>query len=135
MDFFFEKPSKDEIYKGDEIIHLTKKDFKLSKKEKVTVNNKILNNKNGILIVYSPFCEVCKNHAENWEEYAQLLKNRFFVCVIDAYGPDGEITSYLNVKGYPTIFLIKLNGSLEQLPLLSMEEYFNIMLQYGENPV
>ena len=132
MDYFL-KDNQD-IYKSDDIIYLTKNDFKI-KKNKVIITNKLFNNKNGYLIIYSPFCEVCKKHAEIWEEYANILKNRFIISVIDAYGPDGDITSYLNVKGYPTIKFIKLNGSLEDVPIMSMEDYFNKMLYYSGKPI
>lgn len=137
MDFYLSdiNKNKDNIYKGDNIIHLHKKDFKINKKEKVFINNPIFNNRNGFLIIYSPFCEICKNHAEQWEEYATLLQNRFIVSVLNAYGPDNEISSYLNVKGYPTIKLVKLDGSLDNIPFLSMEEYFNLMLIYSEKPI
>lgn len=135
MDFLYlNKEKKDEnIYKGNNILHLSKKNFIIEKNNKLFI--KTNQNTNGFIIIYSPFCEVCKNHAEQWEEYATLLKNRFFISVLNAYGPDGDLSSYLSVKGYPTIKLIKLNGSLEDLPPMSMEDYFNIMLLYSENPV
>ena len=73
----------DNIYKGDTIQELVKKDFIIKKNKvklntyNVFINKKFTEGNNGILVIYAPWCESCVLSKNMWENFARLFKYKF----------------------------------------------------------
>ena len=69
----------DNIYKGETIRELVKKDFIIKKnKDKLNTYNVFLNKKitegnNGILVIYAPWCESCVISKNMWEKHINVF--------------------------------------------------------------
>ena len=91
-------------------------DFMFIKQKKILVK-KNLENKNGFVIFYAPWCKHCKKRAKMWEEIATQFKNKFFVTAVNVENIEADndlLRLKYNVKLYPSVFYVTKNGILHK---------------------
>ena len=106
-------PLKNLYENNDAVINLNTRDFDLK-------NKKILNDdfkgKQGLFVVYAPWCQHCKEMSDMWKELANLYKYRFPIGAInsdDYSNRNEEVVHKLKVKYYPTFKFIDKNGKIK----------------------
>jgi len=116
----------DNIYKGELIKELIKKDFDI-KKSKVSLNPKITEGLNGILIIYAPWCEHCNLSRSMWVNLAKIFKYKFNFYALNTYNFKDK-NQYLNVPldihEYPDIRFVKKNGEIVKYKGVETESEF-----------
>ena len=84
--------------KYDDFIYIDKKLYYKNK-----------NNNYGFILVYAPWCEHCLKIALMWSELAIQFKYKFDIYALnseDIKNKNDHIVAKLNVKKYPTLFII-----------------------------
>ena len=98
------------------VIEITTNDFKITKK-KITMHNKEFNKKNGLIIIYAPWCSHCIKSVPIWTELAVIFKNKFAIGAVNIeneYYNNYSIKTALRTKYYPTIYKISKNGGISK---------------------
>ena len=104
----------DNIYKGELIKELIKKDFDI-KKSKVSLNPKITEGLNGILIIYAPWCEHCNLSRSMWVNLAKIFKYKFNFYALNTYNfrdNNQDMTLPLDITIYPAYKFVRKNGEV-----------------------
>jgi thiol-disulfide isomerase/thioredoxin len=68
--------------------------------------NERFNNKNGLIMFYSPTCPFCKDMGPRFTELSKVLKNSFplgAVNCIDSKNGNDLLGDYFKISAYPTI--------------------------------
>ena len=101
--------------KKDGVIELKKSDFIIKKNKKVFLNENLINNTKGLIIIYAPWCTHCVLSKDMWINFADLFKYKFNIYALNTYNYDDnnqEMVSYLDVHVYPSYKIIKTDGSI-----------------------
>lgn len=77
-----------------------------------TVSQKVLNNRNGFLLVYSPTCPPCISMAPEFQKLAKHSKNRIAVMALDGKKHPDIYNKLPQVEGTPTMFFVNKNGNI-----------------------
>ena len=96
------------------ITELIYNDFMFIKNKKI-LTKKSMENKNGFVIFYAPWCKHCKKKAKMWEEIGTLFQNKFFITSVNVENikADNDLLRLkYNVRLYPSIFYVTKNGIL-----------------------
>jgi len=95
-------------YNDTLVVELVDKDFSGNK----IINKNILGNY-GLLKCYAPWCPHCKNLINILMFLANgLKKNNFKITSVNS--ENSTICDKLGIKGFPTLFLINLDGTLKK---------------------
>lgn len=92
------------------------KDFKYVNRKPV-LKHKKFKGKQGMVMVYAPWCTHCKGMTDIWNELALQYNYIFPLGAINAEdisNRNHEITEDLSVKYYPTIYYVNRNGKLSK---------------------
>lgn len=95
---------------NDPVIHLTSKDFKNKK-----IIHPAFKNKVGFLKIYAPWCSHCISMVDTVNSVSKKLKTKNIVIGV-CDGTDKrnkKIMEILEVRGFPTLYLVKSDGSLD----------------------
>ena len=68
--------------------------------------NERFQNRDGLILFYSPKCGWCKKMAPAWQELSGIVKDKFRVAAVncmDSKGGNDLLADYFRVSGYPTI--------------------------------
>lgn len=101
------------LYKNTSILELTSKDFNYEKK--ITVKNQIFKNRNGLIVIYAPWCVHCQNMVQDYIELGNLFKNKFILSAInseDIENFNDELIRQLHVKEFPTFKYVTNSGNI-----------------------
>jgi len=96
--------------------NLSISDLKI-KNGKVYINNSVLNNNPGIILLWGDFCGHCHNFIPTFQELSGHLNknNTNFACLAIESGElnkNSEITTALNFQGFPTMKFVDQNGQI-----------------------
>lgn len=100
--------------KTSSVKELKYRDFKYVNNKPI-LKHKKFKGKNGMVLVYAPWCQHCKGFTETWNDLAQQYNYIFPLGAINAEDIDNrnhQLSSDLSVKAYPTIFYVSKNGRL-----------------------
>lgn len=79
-----------------------------------------------LLYVYADWCPVCGRFKNTWEELVQKYSSGFNYTAIDGDAEDTQhILNTLNVKGYPTLYVLKGNN-IKEVPNVSSKNANNL---------
>jgi len=120
----------DNIYKDEDFVkELSKKDFKISKKE-ITLNPELTENLNGIIIIYAPWCTHCVLSKPMWENLAQLFKYKFKFYAVNTYNYKSQNEKIpLDVRSYPMYFFVDKEGNLVSQDLATENEITKFIIK------
>ena len=111
----------DNIYKGETVRELVKKDFIIKKNKvklntyNVFINKKLTEGNNGVLVIYAPWCESCVLSKNMWENFARLFKYKFKIYALNTYnfrGMNQDMTLPLDIHVYPDYRFVKKSGEV-----------------------
>ena len=107
----------DDIYlENSNVLELINKNFLINKK-KITIENNITKDLNGILIIYAPWCTHCVLSKNMWENLADLFKYKFNIYALNTYNyreKNQNLVLPLNIKVYPTYKFVLKNGEIKE---------------------
>jgi len=104
----------DNIFEGESVKELVKKDFKIDKK-KVYLKQGLTEGLNGILVIYAPWCDHCQLTKEMWQNIARLFKYKFKIYALNTYNfrdNNQDMTLPLDVTIYPAYKFVRKNGEV-----------------------
>lgn len=104
----------DNIFDGESVKELVKKDFKIDKK-KVYLKQGLTEGLNGILVIYAPWCDHCQLTKEMWQNIARLFKYKFKIYALNTYNfrdNNQDMTLPLDVTIYPAYKFVRKNGEV-----------------------
>jgi len=101
---------------GLQVSELTSKDYKISGSQ-VTITNKLFKNKNGLIMVYAPWCPHCVSMVEPLLHLANELKNYLFkIGAINSENElNKEVVASLGVNGFPTLYYVNTKGKMKEI--------------------
>ena len=111
----------------NKVIELNINDFKDKK-----IINKNFTNKYGLLKAYAPWCGYCKLLKDDLKFLSNgLEKNGFQIGAINC-DLEKELSTELEVKGYPSLYMINPDGSLSEAKpeSRSVEDILKFICQY-----
>ena len=104
--------------KKEGIIELKKSNFEISKnKKKIYLNENILDNLNGLIIVYAPWCSHCVLSKDMWINFSDLFRYKFNIFALNTYNYDDknqDLVTLLDVHIYPSYITINKDGKLKK---------------------
>jgi len=104
----------DNIFEGESVKELVKKDFKIDKK-KVYLKQGLTEGLNGILVIYAPWCDHCQLTKEMWQNIARLFKYKFKIYALNTYNfrdNNQDMTLPLDITIYPAYKFVRKNGEV-----------------------
>lgn len=116
-----ENVSKDnqDLYKSiPQVDELKTKDFGVKEKH-IVVENPKFQNKLGLIMFYAPWCPHCNspNTVKMWTDLADVAQEYFSVGAFnceDRENGNNRFAEVINIRGYPTIMIVKKNGHLHK---------------------
>ena len=96
---------------NSKVIKLKKKDIKKLENNSIIITHNNFKNKNGLLFVHADWCGFCKITKPEIIKLAEITNNEFPIGELEDIHKD--VIKMLNIKGFPTIFIIK-NGIINE---------------------
>lgn len=72
-------------------------------------------NKNGLLVVYAPWCGYCQMLAPTWKKFAKEYSDKFLIKALNIEGDPSNkrVSEKMGVEGFPTILYVDKDGKIE----------------------
>jgi thiol-disulfide isomerase/thioredoxin len=106
------------------------KDFSISK-EKISLKNKNLTNKNSFIIFYAPWCSHCIDSKYMWEDIACMFEDIINIYAVNCYNyfdNNQDLVEPFDINYYPTIKFVKNRNIIDYSGKMEKDSIISFLL-------